>query len=217
MWFFFELVFFLQVRRCEENEELLRIKLEQITEEKEELEFKVLEHQECSEMVGEDGARGRQEHDAEILKKNEELESEVTQLQKKLEKYESAVKAPERHVGLQCDRLSENLPSVAPVKVAITKPDSLELSAESLLDDMENDSGIEAALSTSISSGFDETSSEAEETAFANDPHPPDESMVSGILCQLLDENLQVKSLLPGPSKSYIYFYIYFKIIIIFI
>lgn len=165
-----EKCFFLKVLGCEENEELLRIKLQQMTEEKEELEFKVFEHDECFERASADGTEGIQ-----VLEKNQKLELELSRLQRKLEKYEIAVGMPERNVGLRCNRPSEAEPLVCrenPVKT--TEPDSLESLAEILSDDFEeNDSGNdELALSTTASSGFDETSSEAEEFTLVRDRHP---------------------------------------------
>lgn len=161
-----EQCFFLKVLACEENEELLRIKLRQMTEEKEELEFKVFEHEECFESASPDGVEGIQ-----ALEKNQKLELELSHLQRKLEKYEIAVKVPKRNIGPQCNRPFEAEQMVCREDgVKITEPSSLELSVKNLSDDFEgNDSGSELALSTTASSGFDETWSEAEEFPLTRD------------------------------------------------
>lgn len=157
-----------KVRKCEETEDLLRMKLRQVNEEKEELEFKVLEHEECSEKsLG-------QEEEEELLEENEQLRSQVLQLQLKLERYD--VKVNERHVGLQCNRLSPigcdtaiiiNEAESTHDKLNVSRSSALDLSVENLsrLGVSMEDSGCDLMLSSSMteSSDFDETSSDVSE------------------------------------------------------
>lgn len=140
-----------------------------MTEEKEELEFKVFEHEEYFERTSADGMDGIQ-----VLEKNQKLELELSRLQRKLEKYENSVKVPERDIGLHCNRPFEAEQLVCREDlVKTTEPIGVESFVENLSDDFEeNDSGNELALSTTASSGFDEISSEAEELPLTRDQRP---------------------------------------------
>lgn len=148
----------------------MRIKLEQVIEEKEELEFKVLEQEQCFDK--------QDMEPAEV----EMLESELVMLRNKLDRYERGARASERDVGLQCDVFSEAEPEHSGEEIKVIEPRSscMELSVENLSrlrltskeEEMETDSGSEMVLSfsTTASSGFDEMASEAEESIVADAP-----------------------------------------------